>query len=58
MRLDGAVENAVRLGVADAVADVVATGTTLRQAGLEIVGEPLLVSEALLIRRAGRRAGR
>lgn len=53
VRLDGAVENAVRLGVADAVADVVATGGTLRQAGLQPVGEPLLVSEALLIRRAG-----
>ena len=37
--LDGAVENAVRLGVADAVADVVATGTTLKQAGLEIIGD-------------------
>ncbi|MCU0302127.1 MAG: ATP phosphoribosyltransferase [Candidatus Nanopelagicales bacterium] len=53
VRLDGAVENAVALGVADAVADVVATGGTLRQAGLEPVGEPLLVSEALLVRRAG-----
>ena len=53
VRLVGAVENAVRLGVADAVADVVATGTTLRQAGLEIVGEPILVSEALLVRRRG-----
>ena len=45
--LDGAVENAVRLGVADAVADVVDTGTTLRQAGLELVGEPILLSEAV-----------
>ncbi|MGI9197597.1 MAG: ATP phosphoribosyltransferase [Candidatus Nanopelagicales bacterium] len=53
VRLDGAVENAVRLGVADAVADVVATGTTLRLAGLEIVGEPILVSEALVVRRQG-----
>jgi ATP phosphoribosyltransferase len=53
IRLDGAVETAVRLGVADAVADVVETGTTLRQAGLEIFGEPLLHSEAVLIRRAG-----
>lgn len=53
VRLDGAVENAVRLGVADAVADVVATGGTLRQAGLTPIGEPLLVSEALLIRRSG-----
>jgi len=49
VRLDGAVENAVALGVADAVADVVATGTTLRRAGLMMVGEPLLESEALLI---------
>lgn len=53
VRLDGAVENAVALGVADAVADVVATGTTLRRAGLEVIGEPILVSEALLIRRVG-----
>lgn len=53
LRLDGAVENAVALGVADAVADVVATGTTLRKAGLQLVGEPLLRSEALLIRRTG-----
>jgi ATP phosphoribosyltransferase len=53
VRLDGAVENSVRLGVADAVADVVATGTTLREAGLVTIGEPLLVSEALLIRRSG-----
>lgn len=53
VRLDGAVENAVRLGVADAVADVVATGTTLRMAGLEVVGDPILVSEALVVRRTG-----
>ena len=48
--LDGAVESAVRLGVADAVADVVSTGTTLRQAGLEIFGPVILESEAVLIR--------
>jgi ATP phosphoribosyltransferase len=53
VRLDGAVENAVALGVADWVADVVATGTTLRQAGLEVIGEPLLESEAIVIRRTG-----
>lgn len=53
IKLDGAVENAVRLGVADAVADVVATGTTLRQAGLEVIGDPILVSDALLVRRRG-----
>ncbi|MEN9742169.1 MAG: hypothetical protein RIR66_1125 [Actinomycetota bacterium] len=53
VELDGAVENAVRLGVADAVADVVATGTTLRQAGLEIIGEPIFKSQAILIAREG-----
>lgn len=53
VKLDGAVENSVRLGVADAVADVVATGTTLKQAGLTVLGEPLLVSQALLVQRAG-----
>jgi ATP phosphoribosyltransferase len=53
VKLDGAVENAVALGVAEAVADVVATGTTLRKAGLELVGEPILTSEALVVRRRG-----
>lgn len=47
--LDGAVESAVELGVADAIADVVSTGTTLRQAGLEIFGPVMLESEAVLI---------
>ena len=47
--LDGAVETAVRLGVADAVADVVSTGTTLRQQGLEAFGPVLLESTAVLI---------
>jgi ATP phosphoribosyltransferase len=51
VRLDGAVENAVRLGVADLIADVVETGTTLRQAGLVTVGEPILRSSAILIAR-------
>ncbi|NJC72774.1 ATP phosphoribosyltransferase [Planosporangium thailandense] len=51
VRLDGAVENAIRLGVADVIADVVSTGATLRQAGLEPVGKPLLESSAILIRR-------
>jgi ATP phosphoribosyltransferase len=50
--LDGAVETAIRLGVADAIADVVETGTTLRQASLELFGDPILTSEAILIRRA------
>jgi len=52
VRLDGAVESSVRLGVADLIADVVSTGNTLRQAGLEMFGEPILKSEAVLIRRA------
>lgn len=49
VRLDGAVETSIRLGVADAIADVVETGTTLRQAGLAVFGEPLLHSEAVLV---------
>jgi ATP phosphoribosyltransferase len=56
IRLDGAVETAVRLDVADAIADVVSTGTTLRNAGLEIFGDPLLTSQAVLIRRQGAAA--
>jgi ATP phosphoribosyltransferase len=47
--LDGAVESAVRLGVADAVADVVSTGSTLRKAGLEIFGPVILESSGVLI---------
>lgn len=53
VKLDGAVENAIALGVADAIADVVATGSTLKKAGLEILGETILVSEALVVRRTG-----
>jgi len=52
IRLDGAVENAVRLGVADVVADVVQTGATLRQAGLAVIGDPILDSVGVLIARA------
>ena len=51
VRLDGAVESSVRLGVADLVADVVSTGNTLRQAGLKVFGEPILNSEAVVITR-------
>jgi len=53
VRLDGAVETAITLGVADVIADVVETGTTLRQQGLEVFGDPILRSEAVLIQRAG-----
>jgi ATP phosphoribosyltransferase len=52
-RLDGAVESSVQLGVADVIADVVETGSTLGKAGLEIFGEPLLESEAVLVTRGG-----
>ena len=52
-RLDGAVETSVQLGVADAIADVVETGSTLRQAGLETFGEVILESEAVVITRGG-----
>ncbi|WP_179519585.1 ATP phosphoribosyltransferase [Nocardioides perillae] len=52
-RLDGAVETSIQLGVADVVADVVETGSTLRRAGLEIFGETLLRSEAVLVARRG-----
>lgn len=53
VELDGAVESAIRLGVADVVADVVDTGTTLRKAGLSLFGDPICVSEAVLIEREG-----
>ena len=53
VRLDGAVESSVRLGVADAIADVVETGNTLKAAGMEIFGQPILNSEAVLIGRKG-----
>jgi ATP phosphoribosyltransferase len=49
IRLDGAVEISVQLGVADAVADVVDSGRTLRQHNLVVFGDPVLVSEAVLI---------
>lgn len=47
--LDGAVESSIKLGVADAIADVVSTGATLKQSGLAIIGEPILESQAVLI---------
>ena len=57
VRLDGAVETAVRLGVADVVADVVSTGATLRGQGLEVFGDPILSSEAVLISNGSDPAG-
>lgn len=51
VRLDGAIEISIQLGVAEAIADVVQTGGTLKEAGLKIVGDPILESEAILIAR-------
>lgn len=53
IRLDGAVEISIHLGVADAIADVVSTGATLRQQGLAPFGEAITESTAVLIKRAG-----
>lgn len=52
VELDGAVETAVELGLADAIADVVETGASLQAAGLHIVGDPIMRSEAVLVRGA------
>lgn len=57
VKLDGAVESAVQLGVADAVADVVSTGATLASAGLEIFGPVILESTAVLIGGPKRHEG-
>jgi ATP phosphoribosyltransferase len=56
VQLDGAVENAIRLGVADAIADVVSTGNTIRRAGLKIFGPVLLNSSARLVTSPGFRS--
>jgi ATP phosphoribosyltransferase len=52
IRLDGAVEISVQLGLADVIADIVGTGRTLGLHGLVAFGEPLCDSEAILIERA------
>ncbi|MFI4910355.1 MAG: ATP phosphoribosyltransferase [Sedimentisphaeraceae bacterium JB056] len=51
VRLDGAVEISIQLGVADAIADVVESGKTLVAAGLKTVGEPIMSSEACVMAR-------
>ncbi len=53
VHLDGAVETAIELGVAEVIADVVETGTSLRNAGLAVIGEPIMKSEAVVVRRTG-----
>ncbi|MCR1781431.1 ATP phosphoribosyltransferase [Nocardioides carbamazepini] len=57
VRLDGAVETSIQLGVADAIADVVETGSTLRAAGLEVFGDVILESEGVMITREGADPG-
>ena len=54
IKLDGAVEISVQLGLADAIADVVSSGRTLRQHGLKVIGDPIAESEATLIEREPR----
>ncbi len=51
VRLDGAVEISIQLGVADAIADVVESGRTLHEAGLETLGDPIVESQAVLLSR-------
>ena len=53
IKLDGAIEISISLGVADVIADVVQTGRTMVEAGLKIIGDPVMNSEAVLIGRAG-----
>jgi ATP phosphoribosyltransferase len=52
-RLDGAVESSIQLGVADVIADVVETGSTMAKAGLATFGDPIMESEAVLVTRGG-----
>jgi ATP phosphoribosyltransferase len=54
VKLDGAVEIAIQLGLADAIADVVSSGRTLRQHNLKVIGKPIDESEATLIEREQR----
>lgn len=54
VRLDGAVEISIKLGVADVIADVVSTGNTLRQQGLRPFGEPIITSEAVIVKAYDR----
>lgn len=57
IRLDGAVEISIQLGVADAIADVVGSGRTLRQHNLVAFGDSLCDSEGVLIERTGSDQG-
>lgn len=55
--LSGAVEVAPRLGVADAIVDLVSTGETLATNGLRAIGD-LIASEAVLVGGGGAVDGR
>ncbi|AWH92079.1 ATP phosphoribosyltransferase [Dietzia lutea] len=52
IRLDGAVEISIQLGVADCIADVVGSGRTLKVHDLEAFGDVLCDSAGVLIGRA------
>ena len=54
IKLSGAVEISLHLGIADFAADVVETGTTIKMAGLKTVGEPILRSEAIIVSGKGK----
>jgi ATP phosphoribosyltransferase len=58
VKLDGAVEISIQLGVADAIADVVQTGRTIDEAGLTTTGDPILRSQAILVAQNGDTAQR
>jgi ATP phosphoribosyltransferase len=58
IRLDGAVEISIQLGVADAIADVVGSGRTLRQHGLVAFGPTICDSEAVVISRVATEVSR
>lgn len=52
IRLDGAVEISIQLGLADVIADIVGSGRTLGLHNLVAFGDSLCDSEAILIERA------
>lgn len=54
VELEGSVEVSVKLGIADAIVDVVETGNSMQQAGLKIVGEPVFLSSAAVFCHPGR----
>ncbi len=54
IELEGAVEISVNLGISDAVVDIVETGSTLKAAGLRIIGEELYRSQAAIFAHPGK----